>query len=278
MKILSIGDIHGRDSWKFMTHDSPYEYNIWRIAVDNGGDPLSFWEALPYHQYDKIIFVGDYVDSFKVGNVEMKSNLSDIIHLKRVLGDKVVLLLGNHDISYIVPNQWCSGYRPEMKHDFYQLFSENLELFKIAHEETDSSGGKWIWTHAGVTSGWYKELLDSMFNPRYRFAELIKEFDPSTKSVSEILNKAWELRMDTLFNVDSYSGGMSSWAGPIWVRPPMLNYWPMEGYNQIVGHTPQGDIWVVDADPDGEMYNNFKHHFIDCLEYGSENPLVLELL
>jgi predicted phosphodiesterase len=49
MKIASIGDIHGRNYWK-----------IFKSVKD---------------QYDKIIFIGDYVDSFNIDDNLIIKNL-----------------------------------------------------------------------------------------------------------------------------------------------------------------------------------------------------------
>jgi hypothetical protein len=267
MRILTIGDVHGRDGWKFLTHDSPYDYNLWRVAVDAGApaDDYEFWKDHPYTNFDKIIFIGDYVDSFDAINVIIKSNLEEIVHFKKCLGDRVVLLLGNHDVQYIVHNQGCSGYRPEMRHDLYQIFSENSSFFKLAHEETGTNGEKWLWTHAGVTSGWYnKVFIKDMYSSRFRFKDVVAEH--TDKSVSGMINLGWEMRFSDIFNVDIDSGGMSSWAGPLWVRPNIMNYWPLEGYNQVMGHTQFRDIQVVSEDPDGNPYDGFKHYYVDCPE------------
>ena len=70
MKTISIGDIHGRDIWKNVNPS----------------------------KYDKIIFVGDYVDSFTISNTTILNNLLDIIEFKKSFKNKVILLLGNHDI------------------------------------------------------------------------------------------------------------------------------------------------------------------------------------
>lgn len=262
MKILTIGDVHGRDDWKFLTHGSPRDYDSWRTSVDAGA---STDDVLPYVNFDKIIFIGDYADSFDLSNIIIKKNLEDIVHFKKCLGDRVVLLLGNHDVQYIVHNQGCSGYRSAMRHDLYQIFSENSGFFKVAHEEEGEDGSNWLWTHAGVTSGWYgKSLLKSMYNPRFRLNSVV--LDHKDTSVSGRINLAWEMRMGDIFDVDGDSGGMSVWAGPLWVRPNMLNYWPLEGYNQVMGHTTQSDIWVVEEDPDGTPYEGFKHYYVDCPE------------
>lgn len=280
MKILSIGDIHGRDLWKFYTHGSSYEYDLWKISVEAGADPTDydFWKEHTYAQVDKIIFVGDYCDSFNKTGEQILENLKEIILFKKALGDKVVLLLGNHDIQYIVPNEICSGFRPEMKFDLEQLFNENIELFKIAHEEVGEDGSKWLWTHAGVTSGWYeKDLLRVFQYDRFRHKAVSDEFFKEERSVSEIINFSFMLRLGTLWNVDSHSGGLCMWAGPVWVRPYILNYWPLEGYNQIMGHTPQADVWIVDEDEEGEVYNGFKHYYIDILESLNAEPLILTI-
>jgi hypothetical protein len=272
MRTLSIGDIHGRNDWTYFTHGSPQDFDRWAISIDNGApanDGLWAEEFDNYMDYDKIIFVGDYVDSFNVGNAEMKKNLEDIIFFKKTCPDKVVLLLGNHDIQYIVANEICSGYRPEMKHDFYKIFMDNIELFSFAYEGFDKDGKTWLWTHAGVTSGWYKELRKELFDPNHRFAEIVKERNPQT--IAEEINLAWELKMSVLYNVDAASGGHYLWAGPIWVRPHVLNIYPLDGVSQIVGHTPQARIWR------NEVNDTVEHVYIDCLEHGGDNGDCFEL-
>ena len=77
MKTITIGDIHGRSDWQEI-------------------DPAN---------YDKIIFVGDYVDSFTVSDIDIITNLLNIIQFKKDNMNKVVLLLGNHDLQYLFSNE-----------------------------------------------------------------------------------------------------------------------------------------------------------------------------
>ena len=145
-RVLSIGDIHGRDTWKFITHGSSYEFDLWRTMVEAGATPddESFKDDYPFMGVDKIVFVGDYVDSFTITNVVIKKNLEDIVWFKKMLPDKVILLWGNHDVQYFIPNQICSGYRPEAKYDLEDIFRENRDLFQMAYHN-----GDYLWTHAG---------------------------------------------------------------------------------------------------------------------------------
>jgi hypothetical protein len=115
-----------------------------------------------------------------------------------------------------------------------------------------------------------------MNNERYRHHNITKEFLEVDREVDEVINKAFELRMGDLWNVDSHSGGYSVWAGPIWVRPYILNYWPLKGYNQLMGHTPQAEVWVVEEDEDGEKYENFKHYYVDVPHLDAE-PMIIEI-
>lgn len=278
MKIMSVGDIHGRNAWKNPIFGSVDDYNHWRREIDNGAKE-AFEDQYPNLQaMDKIIFVGDYVDSFDVANVDMKLNLEEIIHFKREYPDKVVLLIGNHDVQYIEPNQICSGYRPEMKHDFGDIYRKNEDCFQMAYyHESDIDGRKkrTLWTHAGVTQGWLKSLKDMIQKPGFRFSESFKDMEIAR--IDELLNKAWEYRLSILFNVDGDSGGMSQWAGPVWVRPRRLGWEALEGYDQVIGHTPQRTIKVQVTDNASESTHTDlidSIYLIDCLEHGDGTVLI----
>ena len=125
MKTVSIGDTHG-------------------IAVADIVQKI-------INDHDKFIFAGDYVDSIDVDNFSMKKNLMDIIDLKIAFPDKIVLLWGNHDIHYLLGSGYAaSGFRPEMRLYFHEIFHSNSSLFRLAYQEKDC-----LWTHAGINSRWY---------------------------------------------------------------------------------------------------------------------------
>lgn len=268
MKVLSLGDIHGRDKWMFHTHGSPYEFNLWKISVENGAPADNeFWNEFPYMEYDKIVFVGDYVDSFELGNKVILRNLENIIFFKKMLPDKVVLLLGNHDVQYIVQNEICSGYRSEMRPDLANLFNDNKDIFQLAYQ-VNSEKGVHLWTHAGVTREWLRDTKREIFSPKYRLYPVIEEYENS--DIADLLNILWEIRNDRIFNIDAHSGGFDLWAGPIWVRPDILSHFYIEGVNQIVGHTPHKAIRI------DELVNS-KHYYIDRLFGKDDEVLILDL-
>jgi predicted phosphodiesterase len=251
-KILSIGDIHGSNAWK-------------RNFLEEEGKVV-----LQGPSIDKVIFVGDYVDSFSYTDEEIRQNLLDIIDFKQRYPDRVILLIGNHDIQYMNPGpiSRCSGYRPSMMHDLYDIFKTHRSLFQFSHLEEDVDGDRVLWTHAGVTNGWYGELLVSVRNENYRFKNIFAEILNREHRIDEILNLAFESNIDLIYNVDEDSGGTDLYASPIWVRPETLMKDLIYGYDQVVGHTPMKDIEV-------RLSKLETVYFIDTQEYGNKSILIL---
>lgn len=259
--ILTVGDVHGNDLWKDYTHGSTYDFNNWMNSVMHGAPPdYDFWKEHPFMKYDRIVFVGDYADSFNKTNVEIKKNLEDIIFFRKVLPDKVVTLLGNHDVQYMVPNTQCSGFRGEMAFDLQILFRENFDLFKMAHLEI-MEDEKWLWTHAGVTKGWIKEAKEELLKPD-RFHAINRPY--ADAELDEMIHHLWKMESRVLFQVDRDSGGSCMWASPLWVRPRMLNEHYVEGYNQVVGHTsvPSPTSWIYEHN-----WKKYQIWYVDCLNY-----------
>ena len=240
-KIMTIGDIHGRSNWKDILFGGETEFFLWRKSIEDNW--LESNDKMHFEEYDKIIFVGDYCDSFNKTNEEILTNLKDIILFAKAYPEMVILLLGNHDVHYIVHNECCSGYRGEMRADLNELFKENEELFRMAYlDEFDNDNFiiKTLWTHAGVTKGWHSELLKDVNSPSYRLNDFF--IGSESWAIDKLINVSWKLRATNVFNVDAHSGGNDLWAGPIWVRPTILKEFNLEGYDQVVGHTPQGSI------------------------------------
>lgn len=120
----------------------------------------SFWKhAVEGHETEKIIFLGDYVDPYADEGIDYWAgilSLRDVILFKKEHPENVVLLLGNHDLSYI------STYLTKCRHDYENhdeikaLLRENLPLFSIAHEERVGDR-RVVFSHAGILPDWLKE-------------------------------------------------------------------------------------------------------------------------
>lgn len=201
MRIQVIADIHGR--------------TIWKQQVD-----LSC---------DRIVFLGDYVDSFDEDDETILNNLADIIEFKKSDPEKVVLLIGNHCGQYCFsPNERnlcsCSGYRYQMHWSLWMLYNSNKELFQLAYQHNN-----YLFTHAGVHRGWYN----------YRALPQIIElgYDMPQYTISDQLNALWDNRKSSIFDCGYYRGGSQQTGGPLWCDKGELKPKPIKGYRQVVGHS-----------------------------------------
>jgi predicted phosphodiesterase len=131
MKIVALGDTHGRSIWKEIT-----------AKEENA---------------DKIILIGDYFDTHGggySGNRQIE-NFKDILEYKKANMDKVVLLFGNHDFHYIRNiGENYSGFQASYAHDIgdviHAAMDADLVQMCFVHD-------KYVFTHAGVTKTWCME-------------------------------------------------------------------------------------------------------------------------
>lgn len=251
-KILTIGDVHGFDTWKVLLNyfcPDEQETNI--------------------HLYDYIIFIGDYVDEFELSDTQIYKNLVEIIKLKKKYPKKVILLWGNHDIQYLLgyKKHGCSGYRTSMWSQLNQLFTENENLFQLAFQYKT-----YLWSHAGVHKGWYKYNIE---NQKYviRDGEKLEwlEID-KTGNIADILNFCFETKHEPIFDCSWSRGGRKKVGGPLWADKNETYKKPLENYNQIVGHTRVDNI---------KHYNNYKGNtsitYIDCMNMKYNNYYEIEI-
>lgn len=210
-------------------------------------------ERLKGGKCDRLVFLGDYCDSFTHSNHDMQHTVEQVIRIKKENPDKVELLIGNHDLPYISPllRGMCSGHRPEAYPTMNKLFSENDKLFNIAYQK-----GKHLFTHAGVTNRWRhtnNRLIDKWKGER-------------TETLAETLNK---IRF-THDVVDLYSVGMARGGvrgdvgGPLWADMVESIVDALLGYHQYVGHTPIRALRTQEID------ENTSITYLDLLPYDDQ--------
>lgn len=232
-KVLSIPDIHGRDYWKIACFGSRAAYEAWRKNCDNPDYDIS---NLPFFKYDWVVFIGDYLDSFDIQPIDIKRNLEEIIHFKLKFVDKVILLYGNHDVSY-KNNMHCAGFQAAMKWDYVQLLKTKHKgdsIFQVAFQYKD-----WLWSHAGITMGFYEDIIKPLSNSKKtRFWAFYQD----CKDMAETLNFMYNSNNEDIFKSTHVRGGWSRVPGPFWADKSELNHKPALGLNQVVGHTPSDMI------------------------------------
>lgn len=221
---IAIGDIHGRDIWKQIVNKE-------------------------LNQTDKIIFIGDYFDSFDIDMPTQINNFKDLLELKKSYPEKIVLLTGNHDIHYLSSMQeQYSGYN----HKFAYIIENDCilpaiqdKLLQMCHIEDN-----FIFTHAGLTKTWLllTDIIESI--------DSIVDLDVKLNDVFYYRPNTFRFQSSYKFSLSDYYGD-NIWQGPLWVRPSSLISDKIDKYKQVVGHTEMNGILKKN-----DVY------FIDCLSKG----------
>ena len=211
MKIFIVPDVHGSLAWK---------------AAEDKTESV-----------DKIVFLGDYFDSWEKQWPQQGQNFAEICEFKRSNPAKVVLLIGNHDWSYLSgtrDGENCSGHQHSHAREIRALLAQNKDIIDLAFE-----AGGWVFSHAGFSKTWVGYM-------REVFAE---NFSCKEWSIS-LLNKIWHERshnpsdknfcygFDELLDWHGvFSGcGDEVFQGCLWIRPSSLlddAFYP----KQLVGHS-----------------------------------------
>ena len=218
MKHLIIGDQHGKD----------------------------IWQKIDINRYDKIVFVGDYVDHWTLPDSAIRLNLENIIKLKRQYMEKFELLLGNHDIQYLhYPHYLCSGFRPSMQKSLSFLFRRNCDIFKVAYQR-----GNTIISHAGITNKWFSEFNE---------VQIVKQIQEENDTVADLVNKTERTALRWILHQAGSSRGGEGPGGITWADRKELIADMLDGYHQIVGHT-------VIQQPEFVQQEDRSATFIDVLD------------
>lgn len=132
MKIVVLGDVHGR--------------SIWSDIVRKESDA------------DKIIFLGDYVSSHDP-NITPEAQISELTKImvyKEINKDKVILLRGNHDTQHL-GYYWAECSDPEYKVLCYMSGSEVKERF-LNLTQWIYLYDNIIFSHAGISKVWLENI------------------------------------------------------------------------------------------------------------------------
>ena len=214
---IIIPDIHGRSFWK---------------------------DAIPYVEAGvPCIFLGDYVDPYDnegISNLDALKNLREIIAFSQLYKDRVTMLLGNHDLSYlgdpwglwtVYSDRFCYEWADVLS----ELFNENADDCSLcAYREV---GGKaFLFSHAGMHPVWVNwcGLFDDVDknDAKALVAKVDELYHESLKAGDRT-----EF-MDALAMVGTIRGGNSPAGSMVWAD--IREYDNTEGgFTQIFGHTAQ---------------------------------------
>jgi len=215
MKIIALGDTHGRTIWK---------------------------QIVAKETFDKVVFIGDYFDTHEgIPVAQQKQNFKDIIQYKEANKEKVVLLFGNHDFHYLSKvGERYSGYNHSHAAAIEELLlaALNMNLLQMCFHYQ-----QFLFVHAGITKTWCRNtlgkghfesgtILEQRINELFCTRPKKFGFTPGSKH-------------------DMYGDEVEQ--SPLWVRPDSLFVDRLDNFTQIVGHTvqerltPFSDVTLIDT-------------------------------
>jgi hypothetical protein len=159
---------------------------------------------------DKIVFLGDYFDCWENEWPYQGENFENIIQFKKDAPDKIDVLFGNHDTSYLLDER-CSGHQPYKAIDIKEMIENSMQFMQVV-----SVYDNYIFSHAGVSFKWM------------RYAG-IKDFNK--------INQLFKERPNFFKWTGPDVFGNNTNEGPLWIRPASLYRTSIKEFNQIVGHT-----------------------------------------
>ena len=235
MKTIVIGDVHGRSLWK---------------------------QIVNQENADRVIFIGDYFDSFDIKCENQITNFLDIIEYKKSSGKEVIMLVGNHDHHYFpeIGDTGTSGYQAIGRLQIGPVIDANREHLQMAYKMDD-----FLFSHAGVSSEWMDDNIvgwdvDNMVG---RINELF-HYQPNKftfRSFKQYSNERTIL---------SDGHGSNTYQTPIWIRPKALmnvNYNTLRTQViQIVGHTQVKKLDLVGS----QKSAGGRYYLIDCQDSTGE--------
>lgn len=238
MKTVVLGDTHGRSFWKLITQ------------IENP---------------DRVIFIGDYFDSYDIPGIDQIHNFKEIIEYKETAFTNdgkddqhktdVILLVGNHDHHYFpeIGNTGTSGFQTTLAPSIMQVIDENRHHLQMAYQMDE-----FLFTHAGVSS----KFMDNIFGKNGWKVETIAD---DLNELFKYKPKTFEFGMAINLQKMSYMDptGDNEEQSPIWIRPRSLMSVNRETLRehviQVVGHTQ-----VAKVDVKG-MGTGSRYWLIDCL-------------
>lgn len=187
MKYRFVGDVHG-------------QFDVLTLALDTDAE--------------RIIFVGDIVDSYTRSVEDQIRCVELLLDLTEKANTNVECLLGNHEWSYLDPDQQCSGWKAATQAHFIHLAERVRKAFKpfiLVKQD-------FLVTHAGLTRAMWRDHKLSLEN----LEETLSVWSRDTKS--------------PFFQVGCYRGGTAPYGGPLWCDF-REEFESIRELTQVFGHT-----------------------------------------
>jgi hypothetical protein len=205
--------------------------------------------------FDHIVLLGDYFDPHGVVNPDegnLRQVAATISGFKEILGDKLHLLCGNHDLPYYALRPVCDDNTGRPNRMISQwLGNTTCERAEIINELWDEAFWRelkgsvlldgWLFSHASVHRDWWPANL------------------PDSQARADWLEQQWRDSFQRIFEepeppifaAGKARGGLADKGGPIWLDfdeefEDALEVPQIVGHTRCAKHTQKGRSYCID--------------------------------
>ena len=231
MKVLFVGDVHNHT----------YIFDDVKRLDDK-------------YNFDRVIFLGDYVDDWNTDNYKSLETLETLFKLKENNPNKYTLLIGNHELSYL--GYKCSGHQYELEDVMEMKLKEHIEDIDF-YTSVRCDQNEYICTHAGLNNGYVDKILGG----------------DNWKETLEDMNKNKLFNLQQLSMCSYLRGGRDEFSSFLWTDKREHAYYALQEKKvpyQIVGHTPVPNVQLIG----GIFYCDTHSTYRDGSEYGDKSYLL----
>lgn len=188
-------------------------------------------EVIDKENPNKIIFLGDYFDSFDDGSTEKCEQTAQWLK-ESLKKSKRVHLIGNHDLAYATNGEFlCSGWNGAKQFVINNIVKIPWKKIKyFAWQEG------WLFTHAGLTDKFFKAYSEHGETPR----EFLSRY-----SIDKDLKK-------TLWACSNMRGGQDLFSGIFWCD--LEEFENIKFTKQMFGHSARDTPTYVKESEKNQWY------------------------
>lgn len=206
-----------------------------KIVVINNLHGESLWQniiAKEFNSSDKIIFLGNYFDSYeKFTSEEELTNYLNIISYKKQFPNKIELLIGKHDHHYNAAIEKSEQYNTNTSAISSNLLDTHTKdsILKICHLE--KIGDKnYLFSNLGISKTFLAEVSTSLFQSYF----LLKNYHTDLEWTVDCINNLY-VKKPYMFNFCDTFGHDLSHQSPLHISLSALISDILENYIQVIG-------------------------------------------
>lgn len=215
-------------------------------------------EIIAKIKHDEVIFLGDYFDDWDDTPAMFRETVKWLE--ESIQKPNRIHMFGNHDQHYAFPYRTfqCSGYEQWKYFIVHDNFDKQLWGKVKWYHFLDN---RWLLTHAGLHKLNVPDAITTHYKNREKYIKVLSDY--LDDEIVKGFRAAGDGTGSWIFNAGLARWGQQRVGGITWCDYNQ-EFYPLQGINQIVGHTPQRQPrrWVNMSAEDQVVNPTFEEYLV----------------